>query len=403
MKQRYRFRFYPTHEQAHGLACVFGSVRYVYNWALRLRTDAWHRGEKINYNQSSAALTVLKKKSDHDWLNEISSVPTQQSLRHLQVAYQNFFEKRAEYPTFKKKSGKQLAEYTSSAFKWDAGNRNLSLAKMGRLNVRWSRTFKSVPTTVTVEKDAAGRYFVSLCLEETIQPLPKTGESIGVDLGINRLATLSNGQRIHNPRHTNKCSRKLARAQKVLARRKQGSHRRNDQRLVVAKIQAKIADTRTDYLHKVTTDLVRRFDTIAIEDLNVRGMVKNHNLARAISDASFGAFGQMLTYKCNWYGKTLVKVDRFFPSSKRCSSCGHIVERLPLEIRVWVCPACSAAHDRDENAARNILAAGHADNQNAQGGRVRPAKAKASKGSVRRTVNRSKKAALHLSSESPSL
>lgn len=367
---------------------MFGSVRYVYNWALRLRTDAWHRGVKINYNQSSAALTRLKQQSDHDWLNEISSVPTQQSLRHLQAAYQNFFDKRTAYPTFKKKYGKQSAEYTSSAFKWDAGNRNLSLAKMGRLNVRWSRTFRSVPTTVTVEKDAAGRYFVCLVLDEIVEPLPKTGKSIGVDLGINRLATLSNGERIHNPKHTNKYSRKLARAQKVLARRKKGSHRRNDQRLVVAKIQAKIADTRTDYLHKVTTDLVRRFDILAIEDLNVRGMVKNHSLARALSDASFGAFGQMLTYKCDWYGKRLVKVDRFFPSSKRCSCCGHMVEALPLKIREWVCPACSATHDRDENAARNILAAGHADNQNAQGGRVRPARAKALKGNVRRTVNR---------------
>ena len=300
-------------------------------------------------------------------------------------------------------SEKSSATYVSSAFKWDAGNRNLALAKIGRLNVRWSRTFKSVPTTVTVEKDAAGRYFVCLVLDEGVEPLPKTGESIGVDLGINRLATLSNGERIHNPKHTNTYSRKLARAQRVLARRKKGSHRRNDQRLIVAKIQAKIADTRTDYLHKVTTDLVRRFDTIAIENLNVRGMVKNHSLAKALSDASFGVFGQMLTYKCDWYGKARVRVDRFFPSSKRCSSCGHIVERLPLEIRDWVCPECSAAHDRDENAARNILAAGHADNQNAQGGRVRPAKAKASKGSVRRTVNRSKKVALHLSLESPSL
>ena len=378
----------------------------MYHWALRLRSDAWHCGEKINHNQSSAALTTLKQQSDHEWLNDISCVPTQQALRHLQVAYQNFSDKRADYPTFKKKHGGQSAEYTTSAFKWDpdsasgADNRNLTRAKVGRLKVRWSRMFKSRPTTVTVEKDKAGRYFVCLALDEAIEPRPKTGLSVGVDLGINRLATLSNGERIANPKHTSQFARKLARAQRVLARRKKGSHRRHTQRLVVAKIQAKIADTRADYLHKVTTDLVRRFDVIAIEDLNVRGMVKNHNLAKSISDAGFGTFRQMLNYKCGWYGKTLIRIDRFFPSSKRCSGCGHIVETLPLSIREWVCPECSVAHDRDENAAKNILAAGHADNQNAQGGHVSPAKASASKGSVRRTVNRSKKVALHLSLKS---
>ena len=288
MKLRYRFRFYPTVEQAQELARVFGSVRYaystvsVYNWALRLRSDAYRQGQKIGYNESSAALTILKQREDHAWLNEVSSVPLQQSLRHLQTAYVNFFDKRAVYPTFKKKTGTQSADYASSAFKWDADNRHLSLSGVGRLDVHWSRTFKSTPTTVTVTKDTAGRYFVTLVLDETIKPLPKTGESIGIDLGINRLATLSNGERITNPKYTSKYARKLARAQRALARKQKGSARREGTRLRVAKIQAKIADSRQDHLHKVTTDLVRRFDVICIEDLNVRGMVKNHNLAKSI-------------------------------------------------------------------------------------------------------------------------
>ena len=182
MKLRYRFRCYPTDEQAQELARVFGSVRYVYNWGLRLRSDAGHNGQKMGYPQSSAALTALKKTPECEWLNNVSSVPTQQALRHLQTAFGSFFDRRGAYPTFKSKEGKQSAEYTSSAFKWDADTRGLTLAKIGRLAVVWSRTFKSNPTTVTVSTDKAGRYFVSLVLDEQIQPLPKTGERVGVDM-----------------------------------------------------------------------------------------------------------------------------------------------------------------------------------------------------------------------------
>ena len=361
----------------------------MYNWGLRLRTDSYQAGNTLNEYKTSAAMTQHKKEEGKEWMNDVSSVVLQQSLRQLQVAFTNFFEKRSSYPSFKKKDGKQSATYVNTAFKWDADNRNLSISKLGRLDVRWSLTFKSEPTTVTIERDKANRYFVCLVLDESIDQLPKTGKSVGVDLGINRLATLSNGERIANPKNTGRYARKLARAQKSLARKQKGSSRGMLAKLKVAKVQAKIADTRKDYMHKVTTDLVRRFDFIAMEDLNVRGMVKYHNLAKSISDASFGAFGQMLTYKCSWYGKTLVKIDRFFPSSKRCSRCGHIVESLPLNIREWDCPECKASHDRDENAAKNILAVGQTDNKNAHGGQVRPAKAQASKGKVRRSANQS--------------
>jgi putative transposase len=222
-------------------------------------------------------------------------------------------------------------------------------------------------------------------LDEVVEHLPKTNASVGIDLGINRLATLSTGERIPNQQHLKTKLKKLAKLQRIVSRRKKGSGRRERARIAVAKLQESIADSRNDYLHKVTTDLVRKFDFIATEDLNVRGMVKNHCLARSLGDASFGSFVRMLEYKCEWYGKELVKIDRFFPSSKRCFDCGHIVEYLPLSIREWTCPECGVVHDRDENAAHNILAAGHA--VSAQGGRVRREETSVSKRSVRRTVN----------------
>jgi putative transposase len=356
-----------------------------------MRTDNYKAGKTINYYDSSAALTKLKTQEDHAWLNEVSCVPVQQALRHLQTAYRNFFDKRTGYPAFKRKYGKQAAEYTKSAFKWDAENRNLTLSKVGRLDVHWSRPFKSSPTTVTISKDRAGRYFVTLMLVEKIATLPKTGQAVGIDLGINRLATLSTGERIPNPKHLSNRAKQLARAQRVLARRQKGSNRRAKQMLKVARIHARIADSRADYLNKVTTDLVRRFDVICMEDLNVRGMVRNHCLARSLSDASFGVFRSMIEYKCGWYGKELKLVDRFFPSSKRCSACGHVVESLPLDIRQWTCPECGASHDRDENAARNILlAAGGQPVKIARGAGARPRKATASRGIPRRSANRSK-------------
>ncbi len=353
MKVRYTYRFYPTQEQAQELSRVFGHTRFVYNWALRQRTDAWANSEKINYNQSSAALTALKKTPEHAWLNEVSCVPLQQSLRNLQTAFGNFFAGRAKYPRFKSKRDKQSAEYTTSAFKYSDGN--LSLAKVGKLKVRWSRPFTSKPTTVTVSKTPTGRYYVSLVLNETPQAFAKTGDSIGVDLGINRLATLSNGERIPNLKFTRKYEKRLAKAQRRLARKTKGSGRWNRQRIKVARVHEKLTNARVDHLNKVTTDIVRRFDVIAVEDLNVRGMVKNHKLAKHISDASFGRFVSMLEYKAVWRGKDLVKIDRFFPSSKRCSCCGFVAQKMPLNVRNWQCPECKSEHDRDENAAKNIL------------------------------------------------
>ena len=348
---------------------MFGCVRFTYNWALQLRTDAYRNGNSLNYNATSAALTQLKKQEETAWLNDVSCVPTQQALRHLQTAFKNFFDKHTSYPTFKKRRGKQSAEYTRSAFKYDSESNALTVSGLGKLKVRWSRQFQSSPTTVTISKSPDGRYFVTLCLEESFKELPKTGESIGVDLGINRLATLSNGERIANPKHSNRRRKELAHQSRHFARKTKGSKRWEKQRVKVARVHARIADTREDYLHKVTTDLVRRFDLICIEDLNVRGMVKNHSLARSLSDASFGQFRSMLTYKCERYGKTLVAIDRYFPSSKMCNACGVVKEKLPLDIREWQCE-CGVKHDRDENAAKVILAVGQT--VTARRGPVRP-------------------------------
>jgi putative transposase len=371
MKVRYRFRFYPTQVQRQKLTRVFGCCRYVYNWALQLRSDAWSKeGRSVRYGETSALLARLKRESDHAWLREVSSVPTQQALRHLQTAFVNFFEKRADYPSFKKKSGEQSAEYTRSAFKWDPSSYQLSLSGLGRLRVRWSRDFTSSPSTVTVKKDTADRYFVTLCLDEELEKLKPVHRAVGIDLGITALATLSSGEKTQNPRPLDRLERRLARAQRALSRKKKGSRRRAAQKLQVARLHARIADARRDYLNKTTTELVRRFDVIALEDLNVRGMVQNHALARAISDSGLGEFRRMLEYKCDWYGRELRLADRFYPSSKRCFECGQVLEELSLGIREWDCPGCGRHHDRDVNAAKNILAAGQA--VTARGGNVRP-------------------------------
>lgn len=384
VKVRYRFRLYPTDAQAEHLTQVFGSCRYVYNWALRLRTDAYFKdGVSVGYAETSARLTALKRAPETAWLNDVSCVPTQQALRHLQTAFVNFFEKRTRYPRFRKKDGKQSAEYTSSAFRWNNGV--LSLPKLGTLKVRWSRTFASAPTTVTVTKDVTDRYFVTLVLDETVQHLPATHAAVGIDLGITRLATLSTGETIENPRPLTKMAEQLARAQRMLARKQRGSGRRKDAKHHVATLHLRVAEARNDWLNKMTTDLVRRFDVLCIEDLNVRGMNKNHALARALSDASFGTFRRMLEYKAAWYGREVRVVDRFLPSSKRCSACGYVLDKLPLSVREWTCPECDTTHDRDGNAAQNILAAGQAET--ARRGTIRPKPARTGKGASRGSVN----------------
>lgn len=358
MKQRWNFRCYPTPEQEQILAQTFGCTRFVYNRFLDERTRAYQRGERMNYSQSSAALSALKRDPEYMWLNEVSSVPTQQALRHLQTAFRNFFEKRSGYPSFKRKDGKQSAEYTRSAFKFELGNQRLLIAKLGRLKVEWSRHVPVQPTTVTIIKKPSGRYFVSMVVDVQPAPLPKTGEAVGIDFGISRLATLSDGEQISNPRYSYKYDQRLKRQQKKLARKQKGSNRYKRQRKKVARIHEKIADSRQDHAKKLAWSLVTRYDTICVEDLNLRSMVKNHNLARSLSDSSIGNAIRAIETKAAMHGKAVVKIDRWFPSSKLCSECGYLQSSMPLSVRQWTCD-CGAAHDRDENAAKNILAVGH--------------------------------------------
>ena len=361
MTQRaFKYRFYPTPEQETLLRRTMGCTRLVYNRALAVRTQAWYDEKKrVGYSDTSALLTEWKKQDDLQFLNEVSCVPLQQGLRHLQKAFSNFFEGRAKYPTFKKKRNGGSAEFTKSAFKFRNGQ--VFLAKCSEpLPIRWSRELPkgATPTTITVKLSPAGRWTVSLLVDVEIEPLPPCSNEIGVDLGVTSLVALSDGEKIANPKGFNAKRRKLKKAQKALSRKQKGSNNRHKARLKVAKVHQEIADARKDFLHKLTIRLVRENQTIAVEDLALKNMVKNRKLALSITDASWGELVRQLEYKCDWYGRTLVKIDRWFPSSKRCGKCGHIVEKLPLNIREWDCPNCGAHHDRDINAAQNILAAG---------------------------------------------
>ena len=360
IKRAYRFRFYPSPEQASTLARTFGCARFAYNHMLRLRTDAWmQRQERVGYHATSAALTALKKQPEYVWLNEVSSVPVQQALRHLQTAYGHFFAKRARYPQFKRKDGKQSAEYTSSAFRWDGST--LKLAKMVEpLNIRWSRQIPKAAkvTTVTVSKDTAGRYFVSLLCDDAVAAKPEASGKVGIDLGLTHFAILSTGEKVAAPNTFRKNQAKLARLQRRLAKKAKGSNRRRKAKLKVAKLHAKVADSRKDFLHKLSTRLINENQVIAVESLSVSNMQKNRCLSKSIADAGWSDFVRQLEYKAHWYGRELVGIDKWYPSSKRCSDCGYTMPKMPLNVRQWTCTECGECHDRDVNAARNVLAAG---------------------------------------------
>jgi putative transposase len=360
-KRVFKYRFYPTDAQAAELSRTFGCVRKVYNMALQARTEAWTRQERVNYNATSAMLTVWKRTDELAYLNDVSSVPLQQALRHLQVAFTNFFGKRAKYPRFKsRKKSRKSAEYTTSAFRFRDGR--LTLAKMSEpLDIRWSRPLPkgASPSTVTISQDAAGRWFASLlCEDPSVKPLPATDAAVGIDVGLHHLLTLSTGEKVANPRHERRDRAALAKAQRRLAKKAKGNGaNRAKARRKVAQIHARITDRRRDTLHKLTTRLVRENQTLVIEDLTVRTMVTNRSLARAISDAAWSDFRSMLEYKAQWYGREVIAVDRWFPSSKLCSVCGTLQDKMPLHVRTWTC-TCGTTHDRDVNAATNLLAVG---------------------------------------------
>ena len=366
----YRYRFYPTPEQEENLIRTWGCVRVVYNKALEDRTTAWYeRQERVSYADTDKALTEWKKTDDLAFLREVSAVPLQQSLRNLQTAFSNFWAKRAKYPRFKslKKSNLGL-KYTKAGM--SLRNGKVKLAKHAEpLDIVWSRPVDlAAVSSATVTRDKAGRWFISLLAAETVTPKPIKGRTVGIDLGVKDALVTSAGSR-HNPSDMFDVKRKQAlitKRQKELSRKAKGSKNRVKARTKLARAHAKLADAKRDWLHKVTTRLVEDFDVICVEDLNVRGMTASAKgagrsakagLNRGIMAHNFGEFRELLEYKADWYGKEVAVIDRFYPSSKRCSACGRINDDLKLGHRFWTCP-CGAHHDRDINAAKNIKAAG---------------------------------------------
>ncbi|TMR28821.1 RNA-guided endonuclease InsQ/TnpB family protein [Actinomadura geliboluensis] len=365
MRTAYKCRAYPDAEQAAVFNRTFGCVRLVWNKTLAERHRAWHAdGEPTSYKQTDAALTAWKKTEELAFLSEVSSVPLQQALRHQHAAFAGFFAGRARYPRFKTRTGRQAAHYTRSAFRMKDGQ--LWMAKTAApLVLVWS--FQDVdpatldPTMVVISREPDGRWYVTFAVDtHAPKPAPQTGHQIGIDLGVKYFAVTSDGERIANPRHVERKAANLARYQRRMARKQPGSVNRRKAKNKVARACRKVRNARQDFLHRTSTGIVRQADTIVIEDLAVANMARNRRLARAISDCGWGEFRRQLEYKAERAGRALVVVDRWYPSSKTCSACGHLLEKLSLSTRHWTCPGCRTRHDRDHNAAKNILAAGRA-------------------------------------------
>ena len=380
MRTAYKCRAYPAPEQAAQLGRTFGCVRLVWNRTLDQRHRAYHvNGTKTSYKDTDAALSQWKRTDELAFLSEVSSVPLQQTLRHQHTAYANFFAGRAKYPRFKSRNGRQSAHYTRSAFRLREGT--LTLAKhQAPLDFVWSWDADTLanldPTMVVVAREPDGRWYVTFAVDTDVpEPAEPTGNAVGVDLGVKDFAVLSTGETIANPKHLDRKARNLARYQRQMARKQRGSNNRRKATRKVARAHRKVRNARADFVHRTTTNLVRRADMIAIEDLNVAGMSRSakgttdkpgrnvrakSGLSRAVLDAALGEFRRQLEYKAHRAGKTLVVIDRWYPSSKTCSACGYLLNQLTLSVRARTCPNCGTRHDRDHNAAKNILAAGQA-------------------------------------------
>jgi putative transposase len=365
MRTAYKCRAYPDPEQAAIFARTFGCIRLVWNKTLAERRRAWHTDRTpTTYKQTDAALTAWKKTRELAFLSEVSSVPLQQALRHQHAAFVSFFAGRARHPRFITRTGRQSAHYTRSAFRMRGGE--LWMAKTtAPFAFVWS--FEDVnlaaldPTMVVVSRATDGRWYVTFAVDaDTPAPMPAAGHEIGIDLGVKDFAVTSDGTRIANPRHLARKAANLARYQRRMARKRPSSNNRRKAKTKVARSHRKVRNARQDFLHRTSTTLVRQADVIVIEDLAVANMVRNHKLARAISDCGWGEFRRQLEYKAARAGRVLVVVDRWYPSSKTCSACGHLLTELSLSTRHWTCPGCRTRHDRDHNAAKNILAAGRA-------------------------------------------
>jgi putative transposase len=384
MKARYQYRIYPRPTQIEPLAKAFGCSRVVWNDALWIYKNAQRNGEKRPKDVDKLVITQAKKTESRAWLSEVSNIVLQQSFRDLQTAWNNYFSslngtrkgKPVGKPKLKKKTSRQSMRFRKGGF--SVHSRSVKLAKIGHVPMVVSRPLPSDPSSVTIIKDTADRYFASFVVEilkDTASHIPEeivppTDNSCGVDLGLTHFAILSTGEKIENPRLHKKMLRKIKLANRRLSKAKKDSNRRKKRKLRLAKLHAKVKDARTDFLHKLTTRLVRENQALAVEDLNVAGMVKNRKLSRAISDAGWGKFKTMLQTKCDRYGRELTIVDRWYPSSQICSCCGKSGGKKELDVREWKCLFCNTIHDRDICAAENLnrWAGGQSDQYNNERG-----------------------------------
>lgn len=379
---RYNYRLYPTPAQCSALARAFGCARVVFNDGLRARQEAHAAGLPYisDGDLSKRVITEAKKTEGRAWLGEVSAVVLQQALADLNTAYRNFFAsitgkrkgRRVAPPRFRsRKDNRQSIRFTTNARFKVLDNGRLRLPKIGDVEVRWSRDLPSASSSVTVIQDAAGRYFVSFVAQTTDQPLPELDSDVGIDLGLTHFAVLSDGTKVAAPKFLRRAARKLKRLQQALSRKQRGSNNRKKAVAKVARAHARVADARRDWQHKLSTNVVRDNQAIYVEDLCVVGLGRTR-LAKSVHDAGWASFTAMLKYKAARAGRTFGRVDRFFPSTRMCSDCGRINEKMALNVRAWDCP-CGSTHDRDVNAAMNVLAAGRAESLNDRGARVRPA------------------------------
>jgi transposase, IS605 orfB family len=356
INRSYKFRLYPNKEQTDLLAKHFGCSRFVYNYFLNQRIEQYRlTGKSDNFYEQCKALTLLKKQGETEWLKEVSAQTLQSSILSLDLAYINFFKKRAKFPKFKSKHSKN--SFTAPQYAHISDNKLFIRKFREGIKCCVHREIKGKIGKVTISKTPSGKYFASVLTEEDYEtPFEKTNKSVGLDMGLKDFIVTSEGEIFKNNRYTRKYERKLAKAQRHLSRKKKGSRGFENQKLKVARLHEKISNRRADYLHKCSISLIRRYDTICIEDLNVKGMIRNHNLAKSISDVSWSSFVTMLTYKADWNDKKVMKIDRYFPSSQTCNVCGYVNKQTKdLSIREWECPSCHTHHNRDANAAINIL------------------------------------------------